>query len=163
MPQPATERCLMTGGGWEIVAGDASFYHELALLWAASVRATHYFLRRNDFLKLRKELPAVYLPSMSELWVARTVRVSAGFLGCAGNTVGMLFVRPEFFNLGVGTSLLLHAGELHGCLELDVNEQNTAALNFYTRRGFRIISYCGIDGEGRNYPLLHLRAGAISE
>ncbi len=41
--------------------------------------------------------------------------------------------------------------------EVDVNEQNTQALDFYLRRGFHVVGRSPLDGQGRPYPLLHLR------
>ncbi len=42
---------------------------------------------------------------------------------------------------------------------LDVNEQNEGAVRFYAARGFAEVGRSPLDGEGRPFPLLHLRRG----
>ncbi|SPU55612.1 Uncharacterized N-acetyltransferase YjaB [Brevundimonas vesicularis] len=42
-------------------------------------------------------------------------------------------------------------------LTVDVNEQNIQALGFYERLGFKVTSRSAVEGQGRPYPLLHLR------
>lgn len=133
----------------------------LAELWEASVRASHAFLAEEDIRDIRARLEPDYFP-MVELW---TVRGTGGeplaFLGVteggAGGRVEMLFVHPRAMGHGHGTRLLRHAVEELGACEVDVNEQNPAALEFYLRRGFRVSGRSARDGQGRPFPLLHLR------
>ena len=42
-------------------------------------------------------------------------------------------------------------------LALDVNEQNPHALGFYAHLDFERIGRSAFDGQGRPYPLIHLR------
>jgi putative acetyltransferase len=41
-------------------------------------------------------------------------------------------------------------------MTVDVNEQNTKAVGFYERIGFKRTGRSRLDGQGRPYPLLHL-------
>lgn len=125
-------------------------------LWKESVLATHDFLRVEDFACLEQDIPTVYLPAMDEIWLCAFHDTLAGFLGCAGARVEMLFVSPRFMRQGIGSLLLAHAARLHGPLLLDVNEANEKALAFYLARGFTVIGRCEHDGQGRPYPLLKL-------
>ncbi len=106
--------------------------------------------------RIGAEVEDVYLPGVGEVWLAEAHRRPAGFLGCDGPHVQMLFVAPEFFGRGVGGALLRHARSRHGALHLEVNEQNARALRFYQRRGFVITGRSPLDNEGRPYPLLYL-------
>lgn len=45
----------------------------------------------------------------------------------------------------------------HPDLTTDVNEQNAQAVGFYERMGFARTGRSGRDGQGRAYPLPHLR------
>ena len=54
----------------------------------------------------------------------------------AEGKIEMLFVAPPAFGRGIGTKLLRHAVETLGACEVDVNEQNAGAVEFYLRRGF---------------------------
>ena len=80
----------------------------------------------------------------------------AGFMGLAYQKVEMLFVDPQFFDQGIGSILIKKAFEL-GAHEIDVNEQNQRALNFYLKHGFKQIARSELDSEGRPFPILHLR------
>lgn len=147
---------------------DACDYPALAALWRAGVLATHDFLAPDDLEEIHERLAAVYLPGVESLWLAEEAGRIAGYLGAnsvpGGRHVEMLFVSPDFFGQGVGTTLLRHVHGLlggRGTLTVDVNEQNPQARAFYERRGFVVIGRSARDNEGRPYPLLHLRlAGA---
>jgi putative acetyltransferase len=127
-------------------------------VWWSSVCATHGFVREED---LRAMIPLVreYLCSEStEFWVlcddAGTVM---GFMGMSGSSMESLFLAPRFHRQGGGRRLVEYAQARHAELTVDVNEQNTAACGFYQACGFVVEGRSPVDGQGRAYPLLHLR------
>lgn len=129
---------------------------KLAELWEASVRATHRFLAEQDITSLRPLLPEYF--GQVELWSLRgTGGEMLAFLGAAEGRIEMLFVHPAHLGRGLGAILARHAIFELGCTEVDVNEQNPQALAFYQHLGFRAIGRSERDGQGRPFPLLHLR------
>ncbi len=128
----------------------------LVAIWEAAVRATHDFLAEDDIRRYRDLLPGSYLPQVDVRVAVRGDRV-LGFLGTSGHRVEMLFVDPAAHGSGVGTALLRSAMAEHDVVEVDVNEQNPAAVRFYEARGMRVVGRSATDGEGRPFPLLHLR------
>ena len=141
----------------------------LADLWRRSVEATHYFLSSGEVERLFHDVRNAYLPGVEILWVAELASCGqaapsqhaaastlAGFIGCNGAQVEMLFVEPRCFRHGVGRALLEHVRALHPRLTLDVNEQNPQALAFYERQGFKVVGRSALDGQGNPYPLLHM-------
>lgn len=42
-------------------------------------------------------------------------------------------------------------------LHVDVNDQNPGAVKFYEAMGFETIGRSAVDGDGRPFPLLHMR------
>lgn len=80
-----------------------------------------------------------------------------GFMGVSGSMLEMLFVDAAFRGCGVGRKLLLYAVSKLNVCKLDVNEQNSQAVGFYTHMGFKIIGRSPLDNEGKPYPLLHLQ------
>lgn len=140
----------------------------LADLWRRSVEATHQFLPSGEVERLFHDVRALYLPGVESVWIAELAGcgvdsvangdagIFAGFIGCNGAQVEMLFVEPRCFRHGVGRALLEHARALHPRLTLDVNEQNPQALAFYERQGFRVVGRSALDGQGNPYPLLHM-------
>lgn len=144
--------------------------HEaLADLWRRSVEATHPFLPAGEVERLFHDVRNAYLPGVEIIWVAELAPHAetdpaqyaaasplAGFIGCNGAQVEMLFVEPRCFRRGVGRALLEHVRALHPRLTLDVNEQNPQALTFYERQGFKVVGRSALDGQGNPYPLLHM-------
>ena len=41
--------------------------------------------------------------------------------------------------------------------KVDVNEQNNQAVGFYKHIGFNTYKRSDLDGEGKEYPILHMR------
>jgi putative acetyltransferase len=123
-------------------------------VWRRSVEATHTFLAPEDIDALEAEIPA-YLGGV-DLIVAERGGEVVGFLGTApgpeGVSVEMLFVFP--LGAGVGTALL---DTVPRRAVVDVNEQNPSGRRFYAGKGFVEVGRSEVDGQGRPFPLLHLR------
>ncbi|KVD74089.1 GNAT family acetyltransferase [Burkholderia sp. ABCPW 14] len=128
----------------------------LVEIWRRSVRATHTFLHEQDIEDLYPQVRDMYLPSVT-VWVdeAADGRIT-GFIGVDGRQVEMLFIEPDLFGQGIGTSLLDHVREQHARLTVDVNEQNPQAHRFYLRYGFKEIGRSATDSAGRPFPLVHM-------
>lgn len=129
-------------------------YGTLAGIWERSVRATHDFLKEEDFNDIRKALIPEYFPNVN-LYAIERDGVYAGFIGLSSATIEMLFVDSSYRGQGYGSALIDFARQ-RGATKVDVNQQNTSALNFYIAKGFRVISRDETDDAGRPYPILHL-------
>ena len=129
-------------------------YGALVDIWERSVRASHHFLKEEDFKKIKAEMPHCYLPSV-DLYVIETDGRIVGFLGLSHSTIEMLFIDADSFGRGFGSALINFALAKNVC-KVDVNEQNTQALAFYTSKGFKIVARDECDSDGRPYPILHL-------
>ena len=138
-----------------IVRLDRTDYDRVVRLWEASVRATHGFLRGDDLQRIRRGMKSMYLPPVRLYGIENDGTLDA-FLGMGGKKIEMLFVRPEAFGRGLGKRLLRYAVDRLGATLVDVNEQNVRAAEFYRRQGFRVLSREARDGQGRDYPVLHL-------
>lgn len=163
------DRRQNVAGGLRIRRASADDHEALALLWRRSVQATHHFLPSGEVERLFHDVRALYLPGVEALWLAEVAPSQrgdnpagaglarpAGFMGCNGPQVEMLFVDPPYFRHGVGRALLAQACAAHERLTLDVNEQNPQAQAFYERFGFRVVGRSPLDGQGNPYPLLHM-------
>src|SRR5688500_2809146 len=110
---------------------DTTDYPRLLEIWEASVRATHDFLEEKDILFLKQLIKDKELFSLVELTCIKVDEMVAGFMGVSGDSVEMLFIEPEFRNMGIGKKLLLHAIDSMKVKRVDVNEQNPQAVGFY--------------------------------
>lgn len=127
------------------------------------MRATHAFLSEGDIQFYRPQVRNNYFYQV-KLTVARDEDGQImGFMGVIPpeaempTRVEMLFVDPIHHGQGAGRALIMQAAADYGPLELDVNEQNPGAGKFYEKLGFKTIGRYELDGEGRPFPLLHLR------
>ncbi|MFK4790249.1 GNAT family N-acetyltransferase [Microbacterium sp. ZW T5_56] len=133
-----------------------SDYPALETIWADAVRATHDFLDPADFERIASNLSGAYFPAVS-LVVAELEGQPVGFAGVLDGGLEMLFVSPTAAGHGIGSASLRHVVDERGVTRVDVNEQNSAAFGFYERRGFEVVGRGETDGDGRPYPILHLR------
>ncbi|MBY4899206.1 acetyltransferase [Cupriavidus sp. AU9028] len=129
----------------------------LVEVWRAAVLATHDFLAPEHFAEIHRLVATEYLPHAT-VWVAPDGEDRPlGFMGMTGRNIDSLFIAPQARGQGIGRALVDHAGRDGGALTVDVNEQNAQAVGFYLRLGFVRIGRSATDGDGRPYPLLHLR------
>ncbi len=134
-----------------------SKYHpQLLQIWEASVRATHDFLNEQHILQIKELIIQHHYFDHVKLFHVERNGVIAGFMGLAYQKIEMLFVNPQFFDQGIGSILIQKAFEL-GADEVDVNEQNHRALNFYIKHDFYQIARSELDAEGNPFPILHLK------
>jgi len=152
------------GADWTIRRARAADADTLVALWQRSVRATHDFLTEEDIVALRPHVVQALAHEALDVWVlAGEGDTPAGFVGLAGDDVAALFLEPAARGRGGGRRLVEHAQELRGGeLTVDVNEQNPAARGFYEALGFVVVGRSPLDGDGRPFPLLHMRRPAPS-
>jgi len=126
-------------------------------IWRSAVDATHHFLHDDDRRSIEMEV-AAFLPQ-APLWLATLDGNPVAFMLLDGTHMEALFVDASHRGSGAGRTLVTHALTLCEALTTDVNEQNTQAIGFYERLGFKRTGRSSLDAQGRAYPLIHLRHG----
>lgn len=130
-------------------------YPRLIEIWESAVLNTHDFLKEEDFLYYKKQLP-VYFQYVTLVGFEQD-GILAGFMGIAEENLEMLFVDNEYRGTGIGKKLIAYATANLHVTKVDVNEQNTQAVDFYKYMGFNIVRRSELDGEGKEYPILHMQ------
>lgn len=127
---------------------------ELVEVWERSVRATHHFLQEKDIIEIKKVLPSYF--SAVDMYCTKNKdgKITA-FIGTADKKIEMLFADPEYFGQSLGKNLINYV--LENIEEVDVNEQNKNAYNFYLHMGFEVISRDEFDSMGNPFPILHMK------
>lgn len=128
-------------------------------IWWRSASHSHTFLNQQDLTALVPSVRSLRLATLDTWVLCEDAGHPVGFLVLSGGHVDALFVAPEWIGRGVGSALLHHARSLHKQLTVNVNEQNIAAMSFYSAKGFVVSGRSEIDDEGRPFPLLHLTEG----
>ncbi|MDR7230040.1 putative acetyltransferase [Caulobacter sp. BE264] len=127
-------------------------------IWAAAVDATHDFLTPEDRASIGREVEA-FLPTAPLVLAVDDRDRPLGFMLITNGHMEALFIDPEYRGAGLGAMMIDYALAIHPVLTIDVNEQNAQALGFYEHMGFERIGWSATDGQGRAYPLIHLRFG----
>ncbi len=104
-------------------------------IWVDASVVGHPFLSKEFLTAERENVARVYLPN-AETWVWEEGGRVGGFLSLIHNEVGGLFVDPALHGRGIGRSLVDHARNLRGELEVEVFKANSPGLAFYASCGF---------------------------
>ncbi|GAL83660.1 hypothetical protein MYP_887 [Sporocytophaga myxococcoides] len=130
-------------------------YQELISVWESSVKATHDFLKVEDF-NFYKELIPGFFENVTLHCLKNEKSKIVGFIGTNDGALEMLFVTANEIGKGIGKKLLLYAIERLNVTKVDVNKDNLQAVEFYNQFGFKIKSISDLDGFGKPYPILHM-------
>ncbi|WP_129791721.1 acetyltransferase [Sphingosinicella sp. CPCC 101087] len=125
-------------------------------IWRKAVDATHHFLDEADRQAIEDELSS-FVPNVRLTLAVDPSDRPLGFMFLNEGRLEALFVDPDHHGRGIGRALVKEALARHPDLATDVNEQNLQAVGFYERIGFERTGRSAIDGQGRPYPLIHLR------
>lgn len=138
-----------------ITLANKNDYPILIEIWESAVIATHHFLSAEDLAFYKTHIP-IYFQHVSLYVYRNDDDVIKGFLGVLDGSIEMLFVENGSRGTGIGKILLDYAVNTLNAKSVDVNEQNKQALDFYYHSGFREVGRDEYDGEGKEYPILHL-------
>jgi len=130
-------------------------YPRLMEVWESAVLNTHDFLKEEDFLYYKEQLPK-YFQHVTLLGFEQEGAI-VGFMGIAEGTLEMLFVDNHCRGTGIGKKLINYAIANLQVTKVDVNEQNIQAVGFYKYIGFNVLRRSELDGEGKEYPILHMQ------
>ena len=130
-------------------------YPRLMEIWESAVLSTHDFLKEEDFLNYKEHLP-VYFQHVT-LFGFEQEGILIGFMGIAERNLEMLFIDNNYRGTGIGKKLITYAIDNLQVTKVDVNEQNTQAVGFYKHIGFSVYKRSSLDGEGKEYPILHMQ------
>lgn len=124
-------------------------------IWESAVLNTHDFFKEEDFLYYEEQLP-VYFQHVT-LFGFEQEGILIGFMGIAEGNLEMLFIDNKYRGAGIGKKLITYAIDNLQVTKVDVNEQNVQAVGFYEYMGFNIYKRSNLDGEGKEYLILHMQ------
>ncbi len=125
-------------------------------VWEKSVLATHDFLNPADFEEIKTLVQTIDFNHF-DVYCLRQNDEVAGFIGVAEKKIEMLFFAPEYIGKGFGRKLAEYGISELKSDKVDVNEQNTKAVKFYEKLGFKTYERTEKDDQGKDYPLLRMK------
>lgn len=138
---------------YAIVPYHDRYRQQILQVWEHSVLATHHFLSRTDFEAIKKLVHTINFNNFTVFCLLEGETV-IGFTGVHEHKLEMLFLHPQYFGRQLGLKLLQFSVRELSVTGLDVNEQNTMAVQFYQAAGFEVVDRTETDGQGKSYPLL---------
>jgi putative acetyltransferase len=146
-----------------ITERNAATVERMAAIWEAAVRHTHVFLEEKDVVGLRPLVEEGLREIVHLVGWADERNHLQGFIGVQADKIEMLFVDPAASGKGGGRQLVEHAIAALHARDVDVNEQNPQAVDFYEHMGFAVFGRSEQDGQGNPFPLLHMRLSDVAE
>ena len=108
-------------------------------IWIESTIKAHYFIAKEYWDNSYNTVMDVYMP-MSETFVYEDEEGIKGFIGIINDEfIGALFVDINYQGSGIGTKLIDYAIDKYKKLNLAVYKDNKKSVEFYLKKGFRII------------------------
>jgi len=130
---------------------------DLIFVWERSVRATHTFLNKDDITYYKSIVDGIDFNKFQVYCALADGGELMGFIGVADEKIEMLFLHPSYIGQGIGGSLMDYALNNLGATQVDVNEGNRYAVEFYKRYGFEVYDRTEKDSEGKDYPILKMK------
>lgn len=138
------------------------FIQELLQVWEASVRATHHFLTEADINFLTPYVRQGAAGICDLVYTVDDKGSLSGFMGVENGKIEMLFIHPAHRGTGLGKKFIHYALDVFEAALVDVNEQNTQGLGFYTHMGFKVLSRSPLDECGKPFPILHMGRESVA-
>lgn len=129
-------------------------YPTLVKIWESAVLNTHDFLKVEDFNYYKENIPNYF--EHVKLFGYEVDGTLVGFMGISNENLEMLFIDHNSRGKGIGKKLTTHGIDHLKISKVDVNEQNLQAVGFYKHIGFQILKRSEVDGQGKEYPILHM-------
>ena len=137
----------------EIKPYEEKYREQMIFVWEKSVRATHHFVSSREVERLKEFVKEIDFNSYSVYCLVSEDKV-LGFLGVEDNVIESLFLDPDYIGQKFGTKLMDFALSKLKANKVNVNEQNSEAIKFYTKFGFKI--YERIEKDNHGYPILKM-------
>ncbi|GAB6089121.1 GNAT family N-acetyltransferase [Spirochaeta dissipatitropha] len=122
---------------------------QIVEIWYEVSLKAHSFIPCNYWKENKDQMSNKYIP-MSETYQATDGKDILGFVSLLDDYLAAIFVKSEFQGKGIGSLLLNHAMSIRNTLQLKVFSKNIKSVEFYTSKGFSVISEANDNETGEN-------------
>ena len=141
----------------EIKDRNSLLISKLLEVWEDSVKATHLFLSDDEIKNIKKYVPQAIFEVSHLVVMENESHQPIAFMGIEDIKLEMLFIKNSERGKGLGKQLLNYGIENYNVNELEVNEQNPSAKEFYEHMGFKTYKRTELDAQGNSYPILYMK------
>ncbi|AQM60854.1 N-acetyltransferase [Clostridium baratii] len=107
-------------------------------IWLKTNIKAHNFIDKNYWINNYELVKNEYIPN-SKTFVYKEHNIIKGFISIMNDSfIGALFVLEDYQGKGIGRFLIDYCKNLSPKLELSVYKENTSAVSFYRKCGFKI-------------------------
>lgn len=129
---------------------------QLVSVWEKSVRATHHFVSPEEVARLKELVKQIDFNAFSVYCLVSENKV-LGFLGVEDHVIESLFLDPDHIGQKLGARMMNFAINELKADKVNVNEQNSDAIKFYSKFGFVTYERTEKDDYGNDYPILKMK------
>lgn len=140
----------------ELIPFKEEHREQMISVWEKSVRATHHFVNSEEVDRLKELVKQIDFNSFSVYCLISENNV-LGFLGVEDYVIESLFLDPDYIGQKLGTKLMNFAINELKANRVNVNEQNSDAIKFYSKFGFVAYERTEKDDYGNDYPILKMK------
>lgn len=141
----------------EIKDRNSLLISKLLEVWEDSVKATYLFLSDDEIKNIKKYVPQAIFEVSHLVVMENESHQPIAFMGIEDIKLEMLFIKNSERGKGLGKQLLNYGIENYNVNELEVNEQNPNAKEFYEHMGFKTYKRTELDAQGNSYPILYMK------
>lgn len=107
-------------------------------IWLKTNIKAHNFIDKNYWINNYELVKNEYIPN-SKTFVYKEHNIIKGFISVMNDSfIGALFILEDYQGKGIGRFLIDYCKNLSPKLELSVYKENTSAVSFYRKCGFKI-------------------------
>ncbi len=140
----------------ELIPYKEEFREQLIAVWEKSVSATHHFVTPEEVARLKELVKQIDFNSFQVYCLVSESKV-LGFLGVEDHVIESLFLDPDYIGQKLGTRMMNFALNELKADKVNVNEQNSDAIQFYSKFGFVTYERTEKDEYGNDYPILKMK------
>lgn len=113
---------------------------DIMKIWLDASIRVHDFIDKRYWIDKYEAVKTEYIPN-SETYVYVQNDEIKGFISVINESfIGALFIESKSQGQGIGSKLIDFVVEKYNELTLSVYKENSNAINFYKRKGFKILS-----------------------
>lgn len=108
-------------------------------LWYNSNIDTYNFIDEKHFDNIKENVRNKFKTKYNNIYIYKENNIIKAFFLIEDDYIDELYVNRIYRNQGIGTKIIDYLKENNHVLTLNIFKKNTKGINFYLKKGFKII------------------------